>query len=304
MMGIITNKAKFINQVMTSKQPVRVAEDVDEMVLTYSQMQAVATGNPLIMEKIQLDNDVASLKMLKADYVKSSFRMQELAEKTLPPQIESCNELLEKAKEDLKRFKKNYSSSKEFSMTVGGRIYSERTKVGDEIEQAIIKCSATEKSIQLGSYRGFDLTIDKNPANISMLTSGSPCVATLHGNLSYSSDVSLNNSVGNVRRIENIASVSIEQKVSKLSEKLERLVSDMTEAKKNCKKPFEHQAELENKLKRLETVNALLSGKSTSGGASEGESVAQGFKAQQSPKASPQCILAGEEINNEFQLKY
>ena len=87
MMGIITNKAKFINQILTSKSPARVSEDVDEMVLTYSEMQAIASGNPMIKEKIQLDNDVAMLKTLEAEHKKSIYKMQELAEKILPKQI-------------------------------------------------------------------------------------------------------------------------------------------------------------------------------------------------------------------------
>lgn len=94
MMGIITNKAKFINQIMTSKDPVRVSEDVDEMVLTYSQMQAIASGNPMIKEKIQLDNDIAMLKTLEAEHKKSVFKMQELAERKLPQTISVARQSL------------------------------------------------------------------------------------------------------------------------------------------------------------------------------------------------------------------
>lgn len=104
MMGIITNKAKFINQILTSKSPARVSEDVDEMVLTYSEMQAIASGNPMIKEKIQLDNDVAMLKTLEAEHKKSIYKMQELAEKTLPKQITHYSELLAKSKSDMSKY--------------------------------------------------------------------------------------------------------------------------------------------------------------------------------------------------------
>ena len=116
MMGIITNKAKFINQIMTSKSPVRVAEDVDEMVLSYSQMQAVASGNPLIMEKIQLDNDIANLKTLEAEHKKSTFAMQELAERKLPSLIENYADLLQQASGDLKAFQEQRPENADFQI--------------------------------------------------------------------------------------------------------------------------------------------------------------------------------------------
>lgn len=130
MMGIITNKAKFINQIMTSKDPVRVSEDVDEMVLTYSQMQAIASGNPMIKEKIQLDNDIAMLKTLEAEHKKSVFKMQELAERKLPQTIDNYADLLQKASADLKAYQEQHPDNAEFKIEIGGKPVDERTDAG------------------------------------------------------------------------------------------------------------------------------------------------------------------------------
>lgn len=259
MMGIITNKAKFINQIMTSKDPVRVSEDVDEMVLTYSQMQAIASGNPMIKEKIQLDNDVANLKNLEAEHKKMVFSMQELAERKLPQTIDNYADLLQKASGDLKAFQEQHPDNAEFKMEIDGKTFDERAKVGEEIEKAIIKCSTTGETVKLGKYFGFDVSIEKNPANGNFFNSGTPCVAVLQGNLKYTSEVSLGNNVGNVRRIENLAGIQINQKIQQLSANLDKAKSDLEEAKANVAKPFERSAELAEKLKRLEYVNAQLS---------------------------------------------
>lgn len=259
MMGIITNKAKFINQIMTSKDPVRVSEDVDEMVLTYSQMQAIASGNPMIKEKIQLDNDVANLKNLEAEHKKMVFSMQELAERKLPQTIDNYADLLQKASGDLKAFQEQHPDNAEFKMEIDGKTFDERAKVGEEIEKAIIKCSTTGESVKLGKYFGFDVSIEKNPANSNFFNSGTPCVAILQGNLNYTSEVSLGNNVGNVRRIENLAGIQINQKIQQFSANLDKAKSDLEEAKANVTKPFGRAEELAEKLKRLEYVNAQLS---------------------------------------------
>ena len=259
MMGIITNKAKFINQIMTSKDPVRVSEDVDEMVLTYSQMQAIASGNPMIKEKIQLDNDVANLKNLEAEHKKMVFSMQELAERKLPQSIDNYADLLQKASGDLKAFQEQHPDNAEFKMEIDGKTFDERAKVGEEIEKTIIKCSTTGETVKLGKYFGFDVSIEKNPANGNFFNSGTPCVAVLQGNLKYTSEVSLGNNVGNVRRIENLAGIQINQKIQQLSANLDKAKSDLEEAKANVAKPFERSAEFAEKLKRLEYVNAQLS---------------------------------------------
>ena len=264
MMGIITNKAKFINQILTSKSPARVSEDVDEMVLTYSEMQAIASGNPMIKEKIQLDNDVAMLKTLEAEHKKSIYKMQELAEKILPKQITQYSELLTKARNDMSKYQKNQALNKEFEMTIGGVRYDKRENAGEQIAVAMAKCTATGEPIELGTYRGFKVTIERNPSANTFFELDKPCIAVLHGELTYSCDVATDNGVGNVRRIENLAGIQINQKQCSFEEQLERTNKDLSEAQQNMLKPFEHGQELAEKTKRLEYVNAQLSGNSQS----------------------------------------
>lgn len=264
MMGIITNKAKFINQILTSKSPARVSEDVDEMVLTYSEMQAIASGNPMIKEKIQLDNDVAMLKTLEAEHKKSIYKMQELAEKTLPKQITHYSELLAKSKSDMSKYQEHQALNKEFEMTIGGVRYDKRENAGEQIAVAMAKCTATGEPIELGTYRGFKVTIERNPSANTFFELDTPCIAVLHGELTYSCDVATDNGVGNVRRIENLAGIQINQKLCSLEEQLEKANKDLSEAQQNMLKPFEHGQELAEKTKRLEYVNAQLSGNSQS----------------------------------------
>lgn len=264
MMGIITNKAKFINQILTSKSPARVSEDVDEMVLTYSEMQAIASGNPMIKEKIQLDNDVAMLKTLEAEHKKSIYKMQELAEKTLPKQITQYSELLTKARNDMSKYQKNQALNKEFEMTIGGVRYDKRENAGEQIAVAMAKCTATGEPIELGTYRGFKVTIERNPSANTFFELDKPCIAVLHGELTYSCDIATDNGLGNVRRVENLAGIQINQKQCSLEEQLEKANKDLSEAQQNMLKPFEHGQELAEKTKRLEYVNAQLSGNSQS----------------------------------------
>lgn len=261
MMSIITNKAKFINQIMTSKTPVRVADDVDDMVLTYSQMQAAASGNPLIMEKIQLDNDIATLKMLKSEHINQSHKLQEMAERIIPQKLESYEKTLGKAKADYKKFRSNYEGQPDFAITIDGKKYDERTAAGEELEKAIIKAAATGDSIKFGSYRGFELTIEKVPSTDLFTASSSACAAILHGELTYSAEVERNNGVGNIRRIENLALNTIGRKVTELEGSVKKCQADLDEARSNYNKPFDRQQELEDKMKRLDIVNAELSGR-------------------------------------------
>ena len=250
---------------MTSKSPARVSEDVDEMVLTYSEMQAIASGNPMIKEKIQLDNDVAMLKTLEAEHKKSIYKMQELAEKILPKQITQYSELLTKARNDMSKYQEHQALNKEFEMTIGGVRYDKRENAGEQIAVAMAKCTATGEPIELGTYHGFKVTIERNPsANTFFELDNKPCIAVLHGELTYSCDIATDNGVGNVRRIENLAGIQINQKQCSFEEQLERANKDLSEAQQNMLKPFEHGQELAEKTKRLEYVNAQLSGNSQS----------------------------------------
>jgi hypothetical protein len=265
MMGIITNKAKFISQIMTSKDPVRVSEDVDEMVLTYSEMQAIASGNPMIKEKIQLDNEVQTLKMLENEHKKSMFKLQEMAERTMPQRIEQYSSYLEKAVGDRQTFKNNHAENAEFQIEIDGKIYSNvtsehaRDEAGAALEKSIIKVSTTGESIKVGTYFGFDLLLEKNPQTLTFFQEGAPCVISLCGSLKYTCEVNLENKQGNMRRIENLAANEIPKRIEQYTNDLEKAKSNLAEAKANMSKPFDRADELKQKLARLDVVNNALS---------------------------------------------
>lgn len=169
--------------------------------------------------------------------------------------------MLQKASADLKAFQEQPPDNAEFRMEIGGKTVDERTDAGKEIEAAIIKCSTTGEAVAVGKYFGFGVTIEKNPANTTLFTSGTPCVAILHGKLNYTCEVSLGNDVGNVRRIENLAGNQINQKIQQLSANLDKAKNDLEEAKASMAKPFECAEELAQMQARLEFVNTELSKK-------------------------------------------
>lgn len=169
--------------------------------------------------------------------------------------------MLQKASADLKAYQEQHPDNAEFKIEIGGKTVDERTDAGKEIEAAIVKCSTTGATVAIGKYFGFGVTIEKNPANTTLFTSGTPCVAILHGKLNYTCEVSLGNDVGNVRRIENLAGNRINQKIQQLSANLDKAKNGLEEAKANMAKPFERAEELAQMQARLEFVNAELSKK-------------------------------------------
>lgn len=116
------------------------------------------------------------LKTLEAEHKKSVFKMQELAERKLPQTIDNYADLLQKASADLKAYQEQHPDNAEFKIEIGGKTVDERTDAGKEIEAAIIKCSTTGESVALGKYVGFGVTVEKNPANTTLFSSGTPCV--------------------------------------------------------------------------------------------------------------------------------
>lgn len=165
---------------------------------------------------------------------------------------------------DMSKYQKNQALNKEFEMTIGGVRYDKRENAGEQIAVAMAKCTATGEPIELGTYRGFKVTIERNPSGNTFFDLDKPCIAVLHGELTYSCDIATDNGVGNVRRIENLAGIQINQKQCSLEEQLEKANKDLSEAQQNMLKPFEHGQELAEKTKRLEYVNTQLSGNSPS----------------------------------------
>lgn len=255
MLGIITNKQKFISQIITSKSPGRTCEDVDEMVLTYSEMQAITSGNPMIKEKLELDGDIIRLRMLESEHTKTQFALQKLADKTLPMEICSSEEFIKKIQTDLEGAKTNASPNDEFFITISGVNFGERKLAAEKLKNEIIRSQITGEKTAVGEYMGLKLSLAKSDFQ-------GKCVAILSGSADYSCELELDGEIGNVRRIENIVSNSIPARLTAAKEKLEAAVSNLNDAKKELGKPFEHEGELLRKLTRINEVNAKLASKS------------------------------------------
>lgn len=252
MMSIIVNKQKFISQIMSGKTPARTCQDVDEMVLNYSEMQAIASGDPRIKEKIELDGDVARLRMLESEYKKGKYEMQNNVIK-YDTSVKRLTEIaIPKCQSDIDYAKENTLPEDSFSIRINGVNYTERKEAGNIIRKKMIEVMKDLQSREIGEYRGFKLSLSKG-------IEPTPTI-TLHreNGLIYYGDTSLDTDIGNVIRIENMVNGGLEKKLKKLNEELEFAKENLAEARRNLERPFEHADELAEKSARLEQLNREL----------------------------------------------
>lgn len=245
----IENKQKFISQIMTSKTPVRVAEDVDESSLNYAEIKALATGDPKIKEKMDLDNEVTKLKMLEANYKSNRYRLEDKVAKNYPEEISRTEKLIEAVKKDIKDVEAKAEGEEKFaSITIGGEKILDKKLAGEKLLEAISKVKINESKV-IGKYRNMDLEVSynffTNEHNFSL--NGA---AKHSGELGTSAD-------GNITRLDN-ALEKMPEKLKRLEEKLFSTKEQLENAKEELQKPFEKADELKNKVLRLAGLNKLL----------------------------------------------
>ena len=245
----IENKQKFISQIMTSKTPVRVAEDVDESSLNYAEIKALATGDPKIKEKMDLDNEVTKLKMLEANYKSNRYRLEDKVAKNYPEEIARTEKLIEAVKKDIKDVEAKAEGEEKFtSITIGGEKILDKKLAGEKLLEAISKVKINESKV-VGKYRNMDLEVSynffTNEHNFSL--NGA---AKHSGELGTSAD-------GNITRLDN-ALEKMPEKLKRLEEKLFSTKEQLENAKEELQKPFEKADELKNKVLRLAELNKLL----------------------------------------------
>ena len=245
--SVVENKQRFISQIMTSKSVSRSCEDIDEVTFQYAEIKAIATGNPLIKEKMEIDNDVQRLKLLKASYDRNHYRSQDDFTVKYPKLIKAAEEKLACVKADIKYRDEMAAKETEFSITVDGTTYDERVDGGTALIAAIAKAK-TGVTTELGRYKGFTLSVEKNFMGLNYLI--------LTGKTGYSVETSTS-PVGLMMRMEN-AFNSIEEKAGFLEQRLEEYRRSMEQAKEDYGKPFEHEEELKEKLARQYEINAQL----------------------------------------------
>ena len=245
----IENKQKFISQIMTSKTPVRVAEDVDESSLNYAEIKALATGDPKIKEKMDLDNEVTKLKMLEANYKSNRYRLEDKVAKNYPEEISRTEKLIEAVKKDIEDVEAKAEGEEKFaSITIGGEKILDKKLAGEKLLEAISKVKINESKV-IGKYRNMDLEVSynffTNEHNFSL--NGA---AKHSGELGTSAD-------GNITRLDN-ALEKMPEKLKRLDEKLFSTKEQLENAKEELQKPFEKADELKNKVLRLAELNKLL----------------------------------------------
>lgn len=245
----IENKQKFISQIMTSKTPVRVAEDVDESSLNYAEIKALATGDPKIKEKMDLDNEVTKLKMLEANYKSNRYRLEDKVAKNYPEEISRTEKLIEAVKKDISEVEPKAEGEEKFtSITILGEKFTDKKLAGEKLLEAISKVKINESKV-IGKYRNMDLEVSynffTNEHNFSL--NGA---AKHSGELGTSAD-------GNITRLDN-ALEKMPEKLKRLEEKLFSTKEQLENAKEELQKPFEKADELKDKVLRLAELNKLL----------------------------------------------
>lgn len=247
---IIENKQKFIGQIMTSKSPVRSCEDIDEAALSYAEVKALATGNPYIKEKMDLDIQVSKLKLLKANHTSQVYRLEDNIAKHYPKQITILKERISGFMEDIQTIKQEFQRDKEqFSMKVGEKIYEEKKEAGTALINMCKEIKAGSTSTKIGEYIGFDMRVSFDAINRVF-------VLNLKGKLSHNVDVG-SDALGNITRINNLLG-NLPMELKEAQTKLENVEHQLETAKIEVQKPFAQETELEEKLERLSAVNALL----------------------------------------------
>ena len=245
--SLVENKQRFISQVMTSKSVSRSCEDIDEATLSYAEIKAVATGNPLIKEKMELDNEVQRLKLLKSSYDSQHYALQDNFMIRYPKLIAAAKAKLECVRADMKVRDEELLKSEEFSITIGKTTFKERVDGGTVMLEAISKCK-TGETTALGQFKGFTLLVEKNFLGISYLV--------LQGKTEYKVELSTS-PVGNMVKIENLFN-NIQNNEEYLLQKIEQYENDMEASRIQYEKPFEYEQELKTKIARLNELNAEL----------------------------------------------
>ena len=250
MWQILENKQKFISQIMTSKSPVRACEDVDDTALSYAEIKALATGNPYIKEKMDLDVQVSKLKLLKANHTSQIYRLESDIAKNFPVQISALKERIAGMQVDSQVVKSvDLQDNDTFAMTVGNVLYEDKKEAGEALIAACAGLKIVSTGGKVGEYHGFTLS-----ASYNMFSNAFEL--TIKGKCSYKLEIG-KDPVGNMQRIHNTLS-SIDRKLTESEQKLETVQQQLATAQEEVKKPFPKEAELNEKMERLSELNALL----------------------------------------------
>ena len=247
---VIENKQKFISQIMTSKSPVRSCEDVDEAALTYAEVKALATGNPYIKEKMDLDIQVSRLKLMKANHTSQIYRLEDNIAKNYPKQIEALQERIRGFQTDMEIVRKNLPADKDnFSMKVGNRIFTDKKEAGTAILAMCQEMDSLQQMVEIGEYAGMKMKVTFDSFNRKF-------VMSLKGELSHNFELG-SDAFGNITRLHNVLD-GMAGELSEAETKLNNVIHQLETAKMEVQKPFTAEEELKEKMERLAELDALL----------------------------------------------
>jgi len=245
----LENKQRFISQIMTSKSPVRSCEDVDEQALSYAEIKALCAGNPLIKEKMDLDVQVAKLKVLKADHQSQKFRLQDKLLTKFPADIQETNAYIAGVKADAQLAAAHPQGKEEFcGMVIKGMTYDEKKTAGERLVLACSELPNAEEKV-IGSYRGFELSLRFD-------TFRSEYQALLKGQRKYTVPLGTD-PLGNIIRLDNSLN-NFPERINSAENELATLHQQQAAAQIEVEKPFPQEEELAEKSARLAELNAQL----------------------------------------------
>ena len=245
----LENKQRFISQIMTSKSPVRSCEDVDEQALSYAEIKALCAGNPLIKEKMDLDVQVAKLKVLKADHQSQKFRLQDKLLTKFPADIQETNAHIAGLKADAQLAAAHPQGKEDFcGMTIKGVTYDEKKTTGERLVLACSELPNAEEKV-IGSYRGFELSLRFD-------TYRSEYQALLKGQRKYTVPLGTD-PLGNIIRLDNSLN-NFPERINSAENELATLHQQQEAAQIEVEKPFPQEEELAEKSARLAELNAQL----------------------------------------------
>ena len=247
---LVESKQKFIGQIMTSKSPVRSAEDIDETALSYAEIKALCAGNPHIKEKMDLDIDVSRLKLLKANHLSQRYSLEDQILKEFPQKIKSLEQRIEGYRADIDQRKRNTEPNEDcFSpMLMPGGTVREKKAAGDAI-LGLCKSMTSPEPISIGQYRGFDMELSFDTFSREYKIT---LIHQLRHTVTLGSDI-----FGNIQRLDNTFG-AFEERMAACVEQLENTRVQLENAKAEVQKPFPQEEELAAKAARLNELNALL----------------------------------------------
>mgnify|MGYP000038895227 CR=1 FL=1 len=250
---LVENKQKFISQIMTSKSPARSCEDLDEAALSYAEVKALAAGNPMIKEKMDLDIQVARLRTLKAAYNSQHYRLEDAVTGTFPREIRGTECRIQAFEKDVQTAKDSQSYDKDgklaFSIELDGKVYDKREDAGKALLGLVGAAVRADHPVSVGHYAGFEVTVAYVPLSKVF-------VAHLVGEATHTTELG-SDAAGNIVRLQNVVA-ALPQEVSGLRNSLQQLRVQLDSAKEELQQPFLQEQELNEKSARLAELDALL----------------------------------------------